>query len=576
MSSEDFFGLPVRSLRDVLRCVPLPDGFDAAAVSSKWRCVIAPKVKDETTLLAYLDAGVPAHWTETPPASIPKETGVQCLTGPAFDTFPKPQIAVKNGWGSPGTVRDHSTYHVLVKSFSNVFDPSTRPLLAADPEVVAAMDEEGMKKAEEDAPQKERSTLRAPMEDAVLELQLFHRDGVRLPEAANNALTWPDCLEHKVVCDVATVASQRAFQRWWDMNDCGEIVMEASLRCDPVALPPAAPQGDLVTSLFSTLTHSDGVSAASPAKLCIFGPRGSYDWFIHDDASLSNGSVVCLNIFETSDEELPKDASLLPVLIVCVVEGGGPALLMPPNLPTMHVMLQDAVTIEQRAISYLWLDDVSFFLHRCRLWSADPLIYPFVEEDLQDVEYMGTVMVPLLNELFQQCHGSLLADVVRRRLVASLYAVATQAAHYSLSESSRKSLLATVSTDNPDMSTILHAPLSFSPLVVRSGAVWSLREQLLWYWDTRQFWPKEGCVLRVPTFYPEGRPLGPSGEKLLYLPVVYPPATSSPVYGSEEESVEATLPEYLAMKKMESRGKELRAYLTTRKSAADDILDELF
>lgn len=629
---EHFCGLPVYPLRDVLQCVPLPVDMNASSVSSKWRCVIAPRFSaseaetSQESILSFLEAGIPVLCgrSSSSPAMAAggaagnasgssAEDGVALLTSSAYNVFDKPQIAVKNGWGSPGTARDHSNFHVMVKSFQNVFEPSSRAGLEEDAALQHPLTEEEkakLKEEEDEAnaaaelPSQGTNAAAVPLMEALLELQLFHReDGVPLPPHAEH-LTWPDVLEHKVVCDIATVATQGGFYRWWEMNDCGEVVNEAALTTSMMMLPvsggsasnasttraTAGPSstgrtdGQIKEALYSTLQTTANTSTAAAAKLVICGPRGSYDWFVHDDISLTNGTVVSLNIFDTTDEELPTDSTLLPVLVVAVLEGNGPSLLQPPNLPTTSLALQSSVTIEQRAISYLWLDEVSYFLNRCKLWSSDPLIYQFVEQDLQDAEYVSSVLIPLLCELFRQCDtasgddGNVTTNrLLCRRLVASLFTVATQATHYALSESSRKSLLSTVTTDNAAMAAVLHQPVLPIGRAARrsssSSSTWTLREMLLWYLDARRLWPKPGCVLQVPTFYPEGRP---ANWKPLFLPIVYPPCKSSPVFGTEATTPELTLSEYLSMKRMDTKLNELRAFLQTRKNPPDDILDELF
>lgn len=601
---ETFFGLPVFPVRDVLSLVALPSHLDASSISSKWRCVLAPRCapEDSGKVMALLDAGIPFFCTGedcAPPCSSSGGggDGVSLVTSGEYNHFARPQIAVKNGWGSPGTVRDHSTFHVLVKSFSNVFDIQSRKEVEADADVQKAMETAEIEKAEGSEEQARAIRAAAPLHESdVLELQMFHREGhCHLPPHAPS-MSWPDVLEHKVVCDVATVATQAGFQRWWEVNDCGELVLQAALpasRC-PTRQPALVAEDSKTNSLkekilkdlYASMSPTGGSSSSldnSGLKLYICGSRGSYDWFVHDDATLSSGSVVCMDLFNTSDAQLPKDPNLLPILIIGVLEGGGMPLLIPPNLLTTTIMLRDGVTVEQRAISYLWLDDVSYFLHRCKWWSADPHVYPFVEEDLHDESYVVSVLIPLLYELYQQAsqgEDASTAGILQRRLVASLFAIATQAAHFAMPESSRKSLLSTLTTDNASMSAVLHAPLS-SPLLLRGrrgqpARLWSLKEMLEWYWDIRQFWPKSGCVLRVPTFFPEGRRSDASSGSDSFLPVVYPPLTCSPVFGSEEATAEATLGEYLAMKKMEAKPRELHAYLTTRKSPVDDVLEELF
>lgn len=563
----------VYSLREVLQSVPLPNGFSAETVSSKWRCVLVPRVSESGSLydekvMAYLEQGMPVFTNGSEQQGAAKKTGnqgqqeeaidgVSVVMSEVYNTFERPQISIRNGWGGPGTARDQSNYHVMVKSFSNVFQPETRSQLKDDAVIAEVMKAAEVPEGEEAPP---GDAVPPSLASEILQLQLFHRDELQLPPAAN-ALNWPDALEHKVVCDVGTVASQRGFQRWWGLNDCGEFVLEGAL---PVKkIDGWAPSPEVAgSSLYET---------NAPCKLYLFGPKGSYDWFVHDESALTCGSTVVMDIFSTSDEELPE-AHQLPVLIVCVVEGGGPSLIIPPNLPTMHIILQDCVTVEQRALSFLWLDDVSYFLYRCRLWASDPLVYPFVEEDLQDEEYMTGVLIPLLNELFSQCsrQASSFSKMLQRRIVTSLYAIASQPTHYAVAESSRASLLSTVSKDNTDMASILRSHTIFSG---SKPFTQTLMNYLSLYWSIGSMWPKAGCVLRPIDFV---QVMGNSAEPDVFIPVVYPPSQSRPVYGSAAPSAEATLSEYCVMKNLEGKPSELLAYLKTRKNPRDSLLDDLF
>lgn len=716
-----FHGLPIFSLKEVLQSISLPPGFSADTISDKWRCVIAPSVTEceehNYLVLQYLEAGIPILYSSTPTELARSKhqsssergedhLGISLVTSEQYNSFAKPQIAVQNGWGAPGSIRDYSQFHILVHSFSEIFDPSSRILRAdnddgnadtvgegknrkdrncGSTDVHTNLDDENDEKSAEPATSHTTCGTSMPaaalyqtdmargmaFNEVIMSLQLFHRgeeNGIHLPPHAEE-LQWPSLFQHHLVCDTATVASQKGFQSWWKINDCAECVLEAALPITPT-LPssglfsPLSTVRPTATSMkeeieqksfctasgmcscslpLSTATTTDNsargnalcdVSNSSHAcKLYLFGPRGSYDWFIHDDATLSSGRVACMDIFSIADEELPINPDLLPVLIVCVLEGGGPALLQPPNLSFFSLMLQPAVTIEQRSISLLWLDEVSYFLQRTRMWSCDPLIYRLMEEDFQDEEYMASFVVPLLYELCRQCQESndteklpntllpchrVAKEIICRRAVASLWAIASWETHFHLSESSRNALRSTLEKDNELMSRVLSEPFWSLSLCVDASPSrpsplppLSLKEMLHKYWNYREIWPKPGCVMRVPTVWM--MPVGNAGTvgsssctpdesfPFQYVPVLYVQDEGNdvtrkkggceenkeeeeeraengyvPIFGCEKVTPELTLKEYLYMKRMEMRRNDLRSYLRVKKSPMDDILADLF
>lgn len=653
-NSNSFHGLPIHSLKEVLDSIALPSGFSASTVSSKWRCVLAPflDASDENKhlILMYLELGIPIMCSSPLTTnsccrkfSTAGDANNSCTSSVKWDicsTFKKPQIATRNGWGMPGTVRDHSQFHTLVRSFAEVFDPSLRKLSEEEVFLDSEAKKESEKMENEEVSDRckkyisasypyHSSTTESELRNAALSLQVFHRNDenhINLPPYAEE-LQWPVVFENHVICETATVATQKGYQNWWKINDCGECLLEAALPLEwsVVSLAPDERIDAIEKQEKPVLVSSAGASPHEsskelvPCKLYLFGSRGSYDWFVHDDASLTSGGVACMDIFHLSDEELPIDAELLPILTVCLLEAGGPALLQPPNLPFMSIMLQSAITIEQRCVSLLWLDEVSYFLNRTKLWPSDPFIYPLIEEEFQNSEYMVSFVVPLLYELFRlhyqekevssvSSSHTFVKEWISRRAVASLFAIASFDKHFALPQSSRKALLHTMESNNESMAKILlgtqyvdlascHQTFSSSFLHL------PLKKMLLSYWNISEVWPKPGCVMRAPNVLVSSQncaafSVEKESHEFRYLPVVYVRKEQRdrneqnsfsvdegikseetgylPIFGCEELSPELTLKEYLHMQKLAARPKELRTYLKVKKSPKDDILEALF
>nr|CCM18252.1 hypothetical protein, conserved [Leishmania guyanensis] len=610
--TETHCGLLVFSLRDVLSHIQLPAPFDASAVSGKWRCVLAPSaepgvaasqeslISSEEELMLYLDAGVPARASKSRAVAVHTACGpdsLRWLADTRWNAFPKPQIALRRGWGAPGTDMYVSSFHKMISSFEEVFHHTRGvdvPLSHQELEAVGA------------------ATAPVPSDaieaEEVLDLQLFHRnDGCPPIPILGEHLLWPSCVGDGAVCDTATWVSQRGMVRHWHLNDSGEFAMQVALplpleNCDDGNARVGLPDRVLPPPLSTTSPWSANSSATStrirsllcpessaaevassavrramvPAMLTIFAPKGGYDWVVHDDEANMCGKVVALDLFGTPDEALPCDPALLPVLTVAVLESGGAPMIVPPNVAQTSIALRDCVVVEQRRISNLWLDDVSYFLHRCARWQTSSIIYAYLQEDLQDDSFVAGHVVPYLIRVFEE-HKKATSyhAAVRRRAVLSLYALATNRNHYGLSESSRASLDCLLHGGNRAMHEVLQsAPYSASSSAEVPA---TMEEWLAVYWGMSWCWPKAGCVLRVPNVvHPLSVRLTPLQQKAQYLPVVYPPLTCSPVYGSEKESVEATVQQYWEMKGLESKPKELMAYLRTRKMPKDDLLEDLF
>ncbi|CBZ36918.1 hypothetical protein, conserved [Leishmania donovani] len=610
--TETHCGLLVFALRDVLSQLPLPAPFDASAVSAKWRCVLAPTAEagagassedlllSEEELMPYLEAGVPVRASKMRAAAAHTACGpdsLRWLTDARWAAFPKPQIALRRGWGAPGVDMRVSSFHKMISSFEEVFHHTRGvevPLSLQELEAVGA------------------ATALVPCDvseaEEVLDLQLFHRsDGCPPIPVLGERLLWPSFVADGAVCDQATWVSQRGMVRHWHLNDCGEFAMQAALplpvdhsddgdakvglsdptlRSPPSASPSSGGSGTTAMRIRSLLYPESTAAEAAvspaarsahvPAMLAIFAPKGGYDWVLHDDEANMRGKVVALDLFQTPDEALPCDAALLPVLTVAVLESGGAPLIVPPNLAQTSIALRDCVVVEQRRISNLWLDDVSYFLHRCARWQASPIIYAYLQQDLQDDSFVAGQVVPYLIRVFEEHEeATSYHAAIRRRAVLSLHALAVNQEHYGLSDSSRAALDRLLHGGNPEMHAVLQsAPYCASP---SAEAPSTMEEWLAVYWGMSWCWPKAGCVLRVPSIvHPLSARLTPFQQKAQYLPVVYPPMTCSPVYGSEKDSVEATVQQFFEMKELEAKPKELMAFLRTRKVAKDELLDDLF
>ncbi|EPY23390.1 hypothetical protein STCU_07734 [Strigomonas culicis] len=270
---------------------------------------------------------------------------------------------------------------------------------------------------------------------------------------------------------------------------------------------------------------------------------------------------------------------------------------MPPNTPYLSLTLADSVVVEQRRLGNLWLDEVSYYLHRVTQWRTNPIFYDYLDTDLQDEQYVASQLVPLLLEVFRMHGGATRFDqAIRRRVAASMLALATQEKHYRLSESTRRSLQGLLeSGEDGALAALLREPWPCLTPSLRAGGqpttafpVPSVQEYLeRFYWQTDRYWPKSGCIMHPPVIcapqlytpalleqcHEELTATGvPAG--CVFLPVVY--AQSRPVYGTEVFSLQETVSEYFSMKDLESQRKELFAFLRSRKSEHDELLDELF
>lgn len=574
---DRYHGLPVYPLVDVLAQLPLPPNCPLTGVSRKWGCVIAPLIPntsedDEKKLFDLVNRGIPCFLSHDSAQTAYGPCGGDAMTflqDDRWTRFPKPQVAVQSGWGSPGTALETSNYHKLIHRFEEVFDhraganvPMTEEELK---EVLATAELPGESISSP-------TTADLDPTEEVLEMQLFHRDDPTscppLPPLGN-ALPWPTFMEDAAVCDVSTSIAQRGSTRWWRLNDAGECVLQAALPLTPDPLrysklpTGTTPQMDttMARCISATLSALAPSPHSIPVKLILSAAKGSYDWFMHDDEAAVHGKVVALDLFNTPDEALPTAASLLPILSVAVLYSGGSPLLTPPNLPTMTVALNDHVVIAHHRISYLWLDEVSFFLARCAGWGTTPMIYEYVEKDCQDAQYLTGHLIPTLMEIFRRHDGHNPYDAgIRERTVLSLYAIAYNDRHFNVPPDSRTSLLRLLNDPDSAIGAVLHRQLSYYPVPPGSSSADTIKH----YWDVHSNWPKPGCVMST---------WNGNGNQL-HIPVVY--NRHCIIYGSEKKTLEETVREYFDMKHLESNRHELLVYLRSRKTTPDELLNHLF
>ncbi|RNF14964.1 uncharacterized protein Tco025E_05647 [Trypanosoma conorhini] len=580
---DRYHGLRVYPLRDVLSRVPLPPHCPLSGVSQKWRCVIVPKIPETTSqdaaeheVMRFLDKSIPCRlgrWRSAPVYDAAGKDGLKFVTDPRWNSFPRPKIAFKAGWAGPGTHMESPAYHQLVSSFAEVLDHKAEGSPGRSQEPELEVDGEEAEEALDDVAAQN-----------ILNLQLFHREDTSICPpipVLGEKLIWPLFLEDGAICDNATRLAQRGAVTWWHLDDSGEFVEQTALPLLPsehTVVPP--PLTTLPQSQRAYFEHIDRklfcaeeAPGCVPVKLFLYGPKESYDWFMHDDEATTSGKVAALDIFSTPDEALPKDATLLPIIYLAVLESGGRPLISPPNIPHLVITLNDCVMVEQRRVAYLFMDEISYFLQKCAFWSGDPIIYDHIEKELQDEAFVAGQLIPSLISLFQ-ANDALCPyeEIVRRRVVMSLFTIAAHEKHYRLSPDSRASLASLLHGGNAEMSAILQQETPYGMRVV------SLEERLRRYWDVRQYWPKPGCVLKAPLVTPPhllSKEVMAKGHNVdWFLPVVY--TASSPVFGSEKNAVEEVAAEYFSMAKLAGRRRDLLSFLRTHGKEKDELLDELF
>lgn len=597
-----YAGLPVYRLVDVLKFVPLPPNCPLDGVSSKWRCVLAPKIaaasssndNEAEAALKFFESGIPCRLSRDRAAAVHAACGDDAFTfvqDPRWNRFPKPKIAFRAGWAGPGTQMESEAYHKLIGSFQEVMEHVEGTVPAASSTNVegtaaaglsasaSACDAVVASEADDVAPEDAADDV---LPQDILNLQMFHRSDPNvdpLIPVLSEKLEWLDALHEGAVCDNATRVSQRGAVTWWHLDDSGEFVMQAGLplRSRPGSdfLPPSMPQTAQERTIMETLYCLDESPHSIPTKLFVYGPPNSYDWFSHDDESDVSGRIAALDIFNCPDEDLPQDEALLPILCVAVLESGGRPLISPPNIPHAVFTVNNCVMIEQRRVCNLFLEEVAYFLQKCKRWQNHPIVYQYVEEQLQNEAVVREEVIPTLNALYHLHDDEQrrpLDRLMRKRVAAALYTIHRFPDFFKLAEDGQRSL-----------STLIEEKMKVYLDMPQEGDVcrWSLQRRLDDHWEVKdKYWPKPGCVFAPPrnagTAYLTNPPEG------IFLPVVY--RKGIPVYGGCKPTVSETAVEYHHMARLRDLDKNanwaanaLNKYLVTAKNAVkDDLLDELF
>jgi hypothetical protein len=357
--------------------------------------------------------------------------GIAFACKPQWNTFPRPKIAFKSGWGEPGSFMTDSDYLQLVHSFAEVADSKPedgRPLNLQmfhresdmDPPVPVLPDLLHWPLPQLFSRSAEASRFGGGLQDQEQQADK-KKDKDKNGKKKKKGEEEEEQVDHgmSVVVDNATRMSKRGALTWWHLDDSGEFVLQtglplaASRLVGPVLLGPT---GRPVTKLF------------------VYANREDYDLITQDD--VANGSAYCvgLDLFRVPGEHLPCDSDLrvlhpstsatstgttaaaaanaatataaatptfrLPKLYVALLEAGGRPLLSTPNVPHLVLTVQDCVMIEQRRVSKMCLDEVVYFCERVRRWNESPIFYDFIKTDLQDDALLARRVVrPLIDAL---------------------------------------------------------------------------------------------------------------------------------------------------------------------------------
>lgn len=405
-------GAPASSLRELL-CGWGIRG--AERVSSKWRCVLAPRVQSRAASEGGVDTdGLLRHIARGTPCLLPlafaedahkaaEPDGLALVTDPSVDVgFARPRLAMLGGWGAPGTELVDDEHVTFVSSFHEALDSP----------------------------------------HGCVNLQCFHRE---MADAVGQAVPFPSRLRWPLpeiifgepigadprrtplgsFVDMATRVSKAGAVTWWHLDDGGECTLQAALPMKEAARSLAEP----------VLRDLDGTGNII-VKLFIFLPREAYTLVFDDVESNKSGRWASLDLFDTPDDALP-DASRLPPVVIAPLAAGGFPLLSPPNAPHFVITLQDCCMVEQRAVLHAHLDEAWHFLKRCKSWSEPPIVYPvlrslFGETDTKDLKseegraakghakaiYASPIEIAIA--LTRQCVDETLPGIWRSRVAASL------------------------------------------------------------------------------------------------------------------------------------------------------------
>lgn len=350
-------------LKDLLLQWGVQSSLEMDGMSDLWECQLVPSAATAADAVHHtsnmMPFFAPASHAERVFAACGAD-GLEFVSDPKWNAFPRPKIAFVGGWGQPGSDMADVDSFRLVKSFREVIDSSDK-----------------------------------------LNLQMFHREGPEQPglPVLPDLLDWPlpEVLKAQeeggpgVVCDNATRVSKRGALTWWHLDDGGEFVFQVALplRGAPVLI---GPRGKPVVKLF------------------IFAPADAYDFILQDKQSNKSDIVAGLHLFEAATQSLPSGAAVhaggdasaatrgvLPRLLVAPLEAGEQPLLSMPNLPHLVLTVQDCVMVEQRRISTYFMDEVHYWLERARRWADAPVMYPFLQDVVtSETEMARQVVVPLL------------------------------------------------------------------------------------------------------------------------------------------------------------------------------------
>lgn len=231
----------------------------------------------------------------------------------------------------------------------------------------------------------------------------------QIPELPGQ-LIWPlpEVLDDGAnLADNATRVSQKGALTWWHLDDSGEFVFQVGLPLQQERM--SAPV--LI-----------GPGGKPVVKLFIFADRRAYS-FITQDGEVNQEYIFAgLHPFRAADDNFPpllsdgaagESADPLPTFYIALLEAGGRPLLSPPNVPHAVLSLQNCVMVEQRRVMplFLFLDEVVYFLERCKRWLEPPIIYDYVQNQLRDEGFVRRKLVPLLVRKLRR--GALALDKIK-------------------------------------------------------------------------------------------------------------------------------------------------------------------
>jgi len=319
------------------------------------RARMVPSLDDDAAMAEAMLCGTPFLAPRSAARDVFEKVGddgVQFVTDERWNRFPKPKLAMKGGWGGPGTPVIDADHVALVHSFSDCLD---------DP-------------------------------SATINLQMFHRSGSEALPSVARELHWPLGVddperELSVVLDEATRISAAGAVTWWHLDDGGEFTFQ-------VGLPLKAGDGDTL-----------GPEGRPVVKLFVFAPKEAYTLCFQDSVMNATGCFAVFDPFRTPSDALP--AAALPEFWVAALEAGGRPLLSAPNLPHLVVTVRSCVMVEQRRVLIPFLDESVYFINRRRCWDTSPQLYTFIKDGMQRADVVrDSAVKPLLRLLARKENAS--------------------------------------------------------------------------------------------------------------------------------------------------------------------------